>query len=229
MGNSAFTQEEVAYLNSLPAVNRVTNGRITYTEQFKRDCARRYLHGASPAKLFREAGLDPALIGYKRVERCVARWKIRYADESEHDESSPELSQRMFVPLSKPEGPASRVSQSMTDVLLRQQSRHIDELEQQADMMRHHIAQLETVLRRRSTAAEVHVTEEFASMIAQSDLREDFVPGGGYLVGAHTKCMWFNVTKTATLPKYVSLPRMMPIAPRARSSFLNPICRVCCP
>ena len=25
--------------------------------------------------MFREAGLDPALIGYKRIERCLARWR----------------------------------------------------------------------------------------------------------------------------------------------------------
>lgn len=27
------------------------------------------------AAIFREAGLDPKLIGYKRIERCIARWK----------------------------------------------------------------------------------------------------------------------------------------------------------
>ena len=35
----------------------------------------RYNAGESPAAIFREAGLDPKLIGYKRIERCIARWK----------------------------------------------------------------------------------------------------------------------------------------------------------
>ena len=26
-------------------------------------------------EMFREAGLGPELIGYKRIERCVARWR----------------------------------------------------------------------------------------------------------------------------------------------------------
>jgi hypothetical protein len=30
--------------------------------------------------IFREVGLDPSLIGYKRIERCVARWKSLYTN-----------------------------------------------------------------------------------------------------------------------------------------------------
>ncbi|EIJ25698.1 hypothetical protein [Bifidobacterium longum] len=29
----------------------------------------------SPVRIFREAGLDPRIIGNKRIERCIARWK----------------------------------------------------------------------------------------------------------------------------------------------------------
>ena len=54
---------------------RITSKRITYTDDFKRYCVTRYNKGASPVRLFREAGLDPALIGYKRIERCFARWR----------------------------------------------------------------------------------------------------------------------------------------------------------
>lgn len=52
-----------------------TSRRITYTESFKHNCMRRYHAGESPVELFREAGLDPSLIGYKRIERCFARWR----------------------------------------------------------------------------------------------------------------------------------------------------------
>lgn len=80
MSRLTFTKEEIAYLYSLPAVSRVVNGRISYSEAFKRECVRQYLLGRSPARVFREAGLDPQLIGYKRVERCMARWRERYGD-----------------------------------------------------------------------------------------------------------------------------------------------------
>ena len=74
-GGGAFGREEVEYLRSLPAVAEATSRRITYSEDFKRACMRRYRNGESPVKMFREAGLDPALIGYKRIERCFARWR----------------------------------------------------------------------------------------------------------------------------------------------------------
>ena len=38
--------------------------------------------GGSPAAIFREAGLDPKIIGYKRVERCIARWKAENAEKA---------------------------------------------------------------------------------------------------------------------------------------------------
>ena len=70
-----FTQSEMYYLRMLPAVEHVTSARITYSDQFREDAIRRYLAGESPVKIFRDAGLDPRLVGYKRIERAFARWK----------------------------------------------------------------------------------------------------------------------------------------------------------
>lgn len=75
MRKGKFTAKERAYLLTLPAVESVTQGRIFYTEEFKADCMRRYHEGESPARIFAEAGLFSDLIGYKRIERCVARWR----------------------------------------------------------------------------------------------------------------------------------------------------------
>lgn len=72
-----FTTKQRRYLESLPAVTRVTDARISYADWFRDDCMRRYEAGASPTQMFREAGLDPRLIGNKRIERCFARWKRR--------------------------------------------------------------------------------------------------------------------------------------------------------
>nr|WP_304320678.1 HTH domain-containing protein [Bifidobacterium catenulatum] len=70
-----FTLEEAAYLRSLPAVKEVSASRITYAHWFKVECVRRYLKGEPARRIFREAGLEPSLIGSKRIERCVSRWK----------------------------------------------------------------------------------------------------------------------------------------------------------
>ena len=67
--------EELRMLRDLPAVANVSKDRITYSNAFKQVCVIRYLAGESPTKIFREAGLPPELIGYKRIERSVARWK----------------------------------------------------------------------------------------------------------------------------------------------------------
>ena len=75
MPRVAFTAKTRKYLGSLDAVESVTQYRICYSKEFRDDCMRRYAEGGSPAAIFREAGLDPKIIGYKRVERCIARWK----------------------------------------------------------------------------------------------------------------------------------------------------------
>ena len=74
-GGGVFSDEEIQLLRGLPAVANVTRNRITYSDAFKQVCTIRYLAGESPTKIFREAGLPPELIGYKRIERSVARWK----------------------------------------------------------------------------------------------------------------------------------------------------------
>lgn len=70
-----FSEREIRYLRSLPAVQSVTQKRIRYTKAFRDDCIRRYRNGESPVEIFRKAGLDSSLIGYKRIERCMARWR----------------------------------------------------------------------------------------------------------------------------------------------------------
>lgn len=75
MGMTGFTDAEMALLSGLDAVAWVTRTRITYTDSFKREAIERYRQGESPVRIFREAGLDPRIIGNKRIERCIARWK----------------------------------------------------------------------------------------------------------------------------------------------------------
>lgn len=82
MPRVAFTAKTRKYLGSLDAVESVTQYRICYSKEFRDDCMRRYAEGGSPAAIFREAGLDPKIIGYKRVERCIARWKAENAEKA---------------------------------------------------------------------------------------------------------------------------------------------------
>ena len=73
MIDGKFTAKERAYLSSLPAVKSVSASHIRYSDCFRVE--------VMCSAIFREAGLDPKLIGYKRVERCIARWKQQERDE----------------------------------------------------------------------------------------------------------------------------------------------------
>ena len=150
-GGGMFTPEEVRYLESLPAVSAASASRITYSDAFKRHCLRRYREGASPARLFREAGLDPALVGHKRIERCFARWRESEAelldgepassqtahpgawDAEEQDDDGFVVDPRrraVMIP------PSDVGVPDLRDLLIAQQIRRIDALERQNDMLR---------------------------------------------------------------------------------------------
>lgn len=150
-GGGMFSLEEVAYLKELPAVAEATPKRIIYAEDFKVRCMQRYKNGESPVKLFREAGLDPALIGYKRIERCFSRWKS--SDFYRDDLSRARISASLSAGLSEMAGKSGAFSGEshqraiafpnstksgaidMRDLLIYQQVRRIDELEQQVDRL----------------------------------------------------------------------------------------------
>lgn len=159
-GGGAFSPEEVEYLRSLPVVAEATVRRITYTESFKHHCMRRYRAGASPVELFREAGLDPALIGYKRIERCFARWRKIACRTPDDPVMPPDGEVRMPAdaagpvgtaracaattakPSASPAGPPSPAGPSaqpetdLRDLIIAQQARRIDELERQMRALR---------------------------------------------------------------------------------------------
>ena len=57
-----FTQAEVYYLNTLPAVERASADRITYSHDFQVRCMAQYLRGNGPTSIFASAGLDPKIV-----------------------------------------------------------------------------------------------------------------------------------------------------------------------
>lgn len=49
--------------------------RITYSREFQVRCMAQYLRGNGPTSIFDSAGLNPKIVGSKRIERAIARWK----------------------------------------------------------------------------------------------------------------------------------------------------------
>lgn len=95
-----FTQTQMHYLRMLPAVANVTSSRITYSDEFRDAATARYLRGDSPVRIFRDAGLDPKLIGYKRIERAFARWKGRERVDALDEPAGEDSTERELEPAS---------------------------------------------------------------------------------------------------------------------------------
>ena len=151
----AFSDEEIQLLRGLPAVSNVTRDRITYSDTFRQVCTIRYLAGESPTKIFREAGLPPELVGYKRIERSVARWKdaaiksVSGSDTMTDGEIIAQLAARYKRALATEPKPAATAASNdvhplslglfdgdTAGIIIRQQARRIDELERDVVRLR---------------------------------------------------------------------------------------------
>ncbi len=80
MARRPFTEEERAHLLSLPAVASIEGDTIKYARSFRNECMRRYYDGESPTEIFRSAGLDPQVLGRKRIEGAISRWSQARTD-----------------------------------------------------------------------------------------------------------------------------------------------------
>lgn len=81
--------------------------RITYSRDFQVRCMAQYLRGNGPTSIFASAGLNPKIVGSKRIERAIARWKAdpqimleaqSFANEAAADQRDPlVISQSMTI------------------------------------------------------------------------------------------------------------------------------------
>ncbi|OZG64031.1 hypothetical protein BEUL_2233 [Bifidobacterium eulemuris] len=147
-----FTPQDIEYLLSLPAVRNVSGNQLRYSDEFKKYCMLRYANGDSPVQIFRDAGLEPSLIGHKRIERCVARWKVSELPRlQESDEFVKERDRLVAVYLrhfrqghndlpNEIPWDAEHEDDSLWKLICRQQLRRIDELEREVERLRAQLA-----------------------------------------------------------------------------------------
>ena len=81
--NKPFNKTERQYLCALPAVDSCTESRINWNREFIGTVQSEIEAGAHPTEIFRKAGVGPEIIGRKRIERCVARWREKAKKEKE--------------------------------------------------------------------------------------------------------------------------------------------------
>ena len=140
MARVPFSREERAYLLTLPAVMDVSEYRIRYATWFRNSFVRRYRQGESPVSLFREAGLDPKIVGYKRIERCVARW-ADLPDDVVEPASMPPKSVDGGSSLGMAASRAADSDTLFTRALVLMQSKRISELEERIGKLESNVRQ----------------------------------------------------------------------------------------
>lgn len=84
-GRMKLNRRTIRYLNGLPAVRGVHDGRIRYNPEFVDLFAALRREGRGTTEIFRAAGLAPEIIGRKRIEQCAARWTGLITDEPDAD------------------------------------------------------------------------------------------------------------------------------------------------
>lgn len=87
----SFNTMTIRYLENLPAVRKVGDGRIRYNPEFIDLFIRLRREGRGTTEIFRAAGLTPEIIGRKRIEQCAARWT-----EPSGREPDPDAEQRLL-------------------------------------------------------------------------------------------------------------------------------------
>lgn len=68
-------EEAMEYLNMRLKSEQPTHPSERHEAQESEGTTARYAMGDRPVDIFRDNGIGPEVIGYKRIERCIARWK----------------------------------------------------------------------------------------------------------------------------------------------------------
>lgn len=79
-----FTAYEIRQLEVNPNVRHVSEKSITYSPEFKLTALEAYRCGKTPQQIFIEAGFQLSIIGNRKPNECLKRWRAAY---SEHKES----------------------------------------------------------------------------------------------------------------------------------------------
>lgn len=78
MAGLRFTLEQQELLRMNPNIEKVSEKSITYKDTFKLMAIEKYSKGNTPCDIFKQAGINPVIIGTKNPGRCLTRWKNSY-------------------------------------------------------------------------------------------------------------------------------------------------------
>lgn len=71
-----FNKEQIEELSKNPYVQKVSEKAITYTEEFRMEFFLMYQQGNSPSSILISMGINPKILGRRRISSIVSRVKI---------------------------------------------------------------------------------------------------------------------------------------------------------
>lgn len=80
MSKRTFSKEEIETLRKNKYVKRVSEKAITYTDEFKHQAIEQSEKGLMSTEIFERAGFDLSILGRKRAQDSLDRWKRAYQD-----------------------------------------------------------------------------------------------------------------------------------------------------
>lgn len=78
MSKKIFSKKEMEILSANPYVKSVSPKGITYTDEFKELFIAQHDKGKFPSQIFRDCGLNPEVVGKRRIESASKRWRKAY-------------------------------------------------------------------------------------------------------------------------------------------------------
>ena len=79
MSKLIFTNSQVKKLSKNKWIKNISNKAITYTDKFKiklvKECEN---YKKFPRDVFKDCGIDPEIIGKRRIEMAAYRWRKQY-------------------------------------------------------------------------------------------------------------------------------------------------------
>ncbi len=73
MGKNHFTEDQVLELQKNKYVKKVTEKSIQFTNEFKEEFLRLDKSGLGPTTILSELGINPKVLGYRRIDKMAAR------------------------------------------------------------------------------------------------------------------------------------------------------------
>ncbi|OAS83516.1 HTH domain-containing protein [Metabacillus litoralis] len=78
MSKIIFNEFQRQQLENNPNVNHVSDRSISYKPEFKIAAIKEYKNGKGPTDIFIEYGFDLDIIGSKKPQQCLKRWRKTY-------------------------------------------------------------------------------------------------------------------------------------------------------